>query len=328
MDGRILVIKLGALGDVIQATAAMKAIRRAHPSARIDLLTTPAFAEFLAAAPYFDHIDSDGRPRSPLKTLAMLARLRRAHYDRVYDLQTSSRSSWYFQALRPGAPAWSGIARGAALRQTTPGRGQMHTLPRLAEQLRCAGLEIDESAFAPDLGWAAAKGASEAAGAVDEVLHGGPFALIVPGGSAHRPAKRWPAAHYGEAARRLAVLGLKPVVVGGPSETPLADTICAAEPMAADLTGRTDLFALAALGAAARLCLGNDTGPTHIAAAAGAPSVVLFSDESDPARCAPLDPGRPERIRVLREPDLGDMPPTRVLDAVTALLHEERADSS
>ena len=89
-------IKLGALGDVVQAMGPAAAIRAHHPDSEIALLTTAPFARFLGDAPYFDAVWVDERP-GPLD-LAGLWRLRRrlreARFSRVYDLQTSTRSNW------------------------------------------------------------------------------------------------------------------------------------------------------------------------------------------------------------------------------------------
>ena len=101
---RILVIKLGALGDVVQALGPMAAIRRHHAGAQITLLTTERFADFLAASPYADRVWIDERPRwHDLGAVWRLrGRLREAAFDRVYDLQTSDRSGFYFRLLGPG----------------------------------------------------------------------------------------------------------------------------------------------------------------------------------------------------------------------------------
>ena len=140
---KILVIKLGALGDFVQALAAMKHIREAHPAAHITLLTTPPFEALARASPYFNDVESDGRPEGLGDAFAMIRRLRRAHYDRIYDLQTSSRSNLYFYLLQPFAPPWSGVAVGSSLPHRNRERGRMHTLERQAEQLKDAGVWPD-----------------------------------------------------------------------------------------------------------------------------------------------------------------------------------------
>jgi ADP-heptose:LPS heptosyltransferase len=129
-----------------------------------------------------------------------------------------------------------------------------------------------------------------------------PYVMFVPGGSAHRPEKRWPVAKYGELARILYSKGFDIVIIGGPLETPLAHAIQREVPRARDLTGRTDFARIAVLGAKAALAVGNDTGPLHLAAAAGAPTVVLFSGASDPALSAPRG-----KVAVLRADRLADL---------------------
>ena len=145
-----------------------------------------------------------------------------------------------------------------------------------------------------------------------------PLALLVPGAAPRRPAKRWPAGAYGELARGLIARGFAVGVVGGEPERESARIIEAAAPGALNLVGRTDLAGLAALGARAAVSVGNDTGPQHLIAAAGAPTVALFSADSDPALCAPRGD-----VAILRELSLADLPVDRVLAA--ALTQSRRA---
>ena len=315
---KILVIKLAALGDVVLAFSAMKRIRLAHPQAEITLLTTPPYAGLAQASGLFDHVETDGRPRAFKDLVALIARLRRQRYDLVYDLQTSSRSSRYFHALWPHRPRWSGIARGAALRHTNPQRTRMHTLERQADQLMYAGIWPDAptehgTAPPPDLGFMLQSDAPHLSPA-----HFGlapPYALLVPGASPHRPEKRWPAAHYAALSRALMANGLTVAVIGAGAEAALAEEIAAGCPGLVNLVGRTDFAQVAALAARAAVVVGNDTGPTHLAAAAGAPTVVLFSHASDPALCAPRGP----QVVVLRRPSLDALDVDAVTQAIKTL---------
>ena len=284
---KVLVIKLGALGDFVLALAAMQRIRLAHPGARITLLTTPPFEALAQASGYFDAVETDGRPEAFGEWTTMIGRIRAARYDRIYDLQTSSKSNVYFQLLRPFPPPWSGIAFGCALPHKNPRRNLMHTLERQADQLKDAGIWPDAptepgAAPPPDLSWLArAAGPQRPADPSAK-----PYALLVPGGSAHRPEKRWPAEKFAELATRLVARGFDIAVIGGPQEHALAQVIGQSAAIR-DLTGRTDFAQIAVLGANAALAVGNDTGPLHLIAAAGAPTVALFSSASDPELCAP-----------------------------------------
>ena len=317
-SGRILVIKLSALGDMVLAFPAFDRIRAAHPDAHITLLTTAPYAALAAAGPWFDTVDADGRPRRLAGALALIGRLRRARYDRVYDLQGNDRTNLLFQALRPFPPRWSGVAFGCALPHRDRRRMTRHTLERQAGQLRDAGIWPDAplspgTAPAPDIAWMLRRHGQVSSAAGPATTR--PLALLVPGTAPSRPAKRWPATRFIELAGRLQDHGFAVFLVGGPDELDLARGIAAAVPGVTSLAGRTDFAGVAALGARAALAVGNDTGPMHLIAAAGAPCVSLFSADSDPALCAPRG-----RVAILREPDLADLGVDAVCAAAMAIM--------
>lgn len=303
----ILVIKLSALGNMVLSFGPFAAIRAHHEPARITLLTTAPYARWLARAPWFDQVWADGRPAwwDLPGLLDLRARLRGGGFARVYDLQTSGRSSRYLRLFPRGArPEWSGIAPGASLFDRQPDRARLHDIDRQIGQLRQAGIARFPP---PDLSWSQA----------DLTPFALPprFALLVPGSSPHRPGKRWPEARFAALANALAGDGIAPVILGSAAEAPLGRAIAAAAPGAIDLTGRTGLDTLAALGRAAEAAIGNDTGPMHLLAAAGCRSLALFSGESDPTLCAP----RGAAVAVLRREVLADLPVAAVRAALAEL---------
>jgi len=308
----ILVIKLGALGDFIQALGPMAAIRQHHPDQRITLLTSPLYEPLARASELVDHVHIDVRPRGfQLGKWRELRRfLRDGGFRRVYDLQTSDRSSWYYRLFFPGEkPEWSGIAPGCSHPHANPNRDVMHTSDRQREQLSMAGID---TVLEPDLSW------------VDVDLSGfgltDRFALLVPGGAPHRPAKRWPTENFKLISRVLRAKGIQPVVLGTKDEGALAHDILSGGTEGLDLTGKTDLLALAALARHAECAIGNDTGPMHIAAVAGCPSIVMFSKESDPLLCAP----RGQHVSVLTSPDLANLTRDQVIGEVERLTQVSR----
>jgi ADP-heptose:LPS heptosyltransferase len=286
---------------VVLSLGAFAAIRRHHGHATISLLTRAPYGNWMATSPYFDSVLIDTRP--PAWNIPAVLRLRQmlsdGHFGRVYDLQTSNRSSWYFRLFPVSArPEWSGIAPGCSFPDRDRDRDHMHDIDRLQGQLRQAGI----TDFPPaDL--------SGSHGDVERFALPHRIALLVPGSSAHRPVKRWPVANYRALAIALERRGLAPVVVG--TERDLGAAI-ASGTGAIDLTGKTSFGDLADLGRVAEFAVGNDTGPMHLIAAAGCAALVLFSQDSDPARCAP----RGRDVRVLRRADLTDL---RLSEVLTAL---------
>src|SRR5579864_8163748 len=198
---RILVIRLSAFGDFIQSLGPMQAIRDHHKGDRISLLTTRPFAGFAEELDLFDEVLIDDRPR-PLALLGWLAlrrRLRQGHFDRVYDLQTATRSNVYAWLLRPGMPEWSGIAWRCSHPHANLERDRQHTLDKQAEQLLMAGIYPTKPPALPILDRP-----------LPERLEGRDFVLLVPGSSPRHPEKRWPAARFAMLARALDEKGYLP----------------------------------------------------------------------------------------------------------------------
>ena len=306
MAENILVIKHGALGDVVLAQGPFQAIRAAHPNAKITLLTTKPFRSFLQGAGLFDEIWIDEKPK--IWNLGQLARLksklRAGDFARVYDLQTSSRSSSYLKLFGSPKPEWSGVAKGCSHPHANKERGRLHTLERQAEQLKGAGIQ----AIPPvDFSWAASD--------ISTFPLAKEFALLVPGGSAHRPEKRWPAARYADLANELAAKSVQPVLLGGSAEADVIDVIMAQCEGALNLSGKTSLEDIVSLSGKAKFAIGNDTGPLHLIAAVGCPVTVLFSAASDPARARPRGPS----VTVLREQMLEDLSFERVVETLKLL---------
>ena len=312
---RILVLKFGALGDFVQSIGGFQQIRAAHPKAEITLLTTPPYETLARATGLFDRIETDGRPKGLAAEIPLARRLRRRRYARVYDLQVTSRSTRLFYAFLPFPPAWSGISFGASLRQTRPDRKRLHNLDKLADQLHVAGIAPAYplgQGPAPSMDWAAQteQGRSTTPGQFDL---SSPYALLVPGASPVKPEKLWPIDRYARLARELARRGIQTGVVGGPAERPLFARIAEEAKDAVDLTGRTSLVQLAVLGSRAALCVGNDTGPTHLIAYAGAPGAMLMSRVTDPAHCGPR-----ARMVSLKVDDLAELSVEQVLETCLA----------
>ena len=151
---RILVIRLGALGDFVQSFGPFQAIRQAFPAAHITLLTTAPFVELARLSPWFDEVLTDTRPRwADVPQILALRKMLRG-YDQVYDLQTSARTARYFVlASRP--VSWCGHVGEGHLAHLNPWRDEMHTRARQRDQLRMAGIKDVPQ---PDVSWLRDKG--------------------------------------------------------------------------------------------------------------------------------------------------------------------------
>lgn len=297
----ILVIKLSALGDFIQALGPMKAIRAHHPDAKVTLLTTKPFEKFAKGCGYFDEIWLDERPKwhQPLKWIALRNLLNDGRFSRVYDLQNNDRSSGYFKLLSTPKPEWVGVAKGASHRNTAPSRTAGHAYDGHVETLGKAGIsriEID------DLSWIEAD--------ISGFKLRKPYVLLVSGCAPQHPQKRWPAKNYGALATKLNEQGYQPVLLGTAAEKEVTDIIAEHCPSALNLTGQTSLDQLIVLGRGASGAIGNDTGPMHMIAPTGCPSLVLFSAHSNPIKHAP----KGAHVSVLQKNNLDDLGCETVLE--------------
>ncbi|WP_370153739.1 glycosyltransferase family 9 protein [Ferrovibrio sp.] len=307
---RILVIRLGGLRGIVQALGAMKAIRDHHAGAHVTLLTTAPYADFLRAADVADAVCCDPLPLlRPSAWRILLRRLHGGEFDRVYDLQCSLRSSLYFGLLPLPRPDWSGRAWGCSRPYAAPpGRGPLHPVDRLTEQLRQAGIPVVAPA---DL--------SFAGDGIGRFALPPRFALLAPGGRRQKGVYAfWPTDHYATLARGLLADGILPLLLGDARDAALTMRIAAQAPGSLDLAGQTSLADLAALARRAAFAVGNDNGALHLLAAAGAPTLALFSAAADPGLAAP----RGRLVRILRATALQVVPVEEVL---SALAQVERA---
>nr|WP_237688064.1 glycosyltransferase family 9 protein [Sneathiella sedimenti] len=233
------------------------------------------------------------------KLIPLIRKLRRGKFDRVYDLQTSTRTNSYFSFFpKRRKPEWCGVAKGCSHPHDSPLRTKIHTIERHIDQLKVAGIDTIPPV---DFSWAMTD--------ISRFSLPAKYALLVPGGSAHRPEKRWPAIRFAELATYLHEQGITPALIGGKAEAEAIATIKDACPTALDLSSKTDFGDIASLGAGAVLAVGNDTGPLHLISAVGCKTVVLFSRASDPNMSRP----RGRDVRVLREDDLADLSLEKVI---------------
>lgn len=291
---KILVIKLGALGDFIYSFGPMAAIRKAHPDGHITLLTTKPFVKMAEMSGYFDEILVDRKPKmfDLFGWFSLRRKLNAGGYARVYDLQNNDRTSIYLKLFSP-RPEWVGAAKGASHRNADPDRSKGHAFFGHVQTLKIGG--VDDVSLDP-LEWMK--------GEVESLQIPKPYVVLVAGSSPQHPEKRWPVSHYRALGGKLIRQGITPVLIGTAAEADTNHEIARGLDGVVNLTGKTGLFDLPALARGAVGAVGNDTGPIHIMCVTGCPTVVLFcSRKSTVEKHGPQGP----KVVAFESDDLSDI---------------------
>jgi heptosyltransferase-1 len=290
----VLLVRLGALGDIVHAMPIVSALRTHWPDARIDWLVDPRYLDVVRlvdgvneAIPFDPRqlVVAGGRAA----TVAAIADLRAAQYDLVLDLQgliKSAAVAWLAGGAQTIGFAAAQLREPAArflYTKTVDVPPDLHVIAKNMALLAAVG--VDEPAASFSLRLPPSAVAEQIAAQHAETG----FIAINPG--AAWPNKRWPAPRFGRVAAGLAERhGLRTVVVWGPDEVDLARSVVAAADGAAELAPPTSITDLFAVFQRARVTIAGDTGPLHIAAAVGTPVVALFGP-TDPARNGPWQDG-------------------------------------
>jgi len=297
---RILIVKPSSFGDIVMTLPALALLRRKHPEAEIGWFVNAEFADLLDGHPMLArlHTWDRGRRGSALGFLRgagalrpIIGEMRTIGYDVAYDFQGLFRSAWV--ARRSGAPVRIGFRDGRELstlfyteRRTTP-ETAVHAVDRYRNLVDPDNHdEVTFPLVIDDTAAASARSLLEELG----LKPGERFVVINPG--ARWPSKRWPPESFGKVAAWIHNhAGLRSVCVGAPAFRNAAREVAAAGgDVVLDATGRTSLKQLAALLRDALFMVTNDSGPMHLAAAAGTPVVALFGP-TDPTRIGPYGPG-------------------------------------
>ena len=273
---RILVIKHGALGDIIQAIDAFESLRLSFPKAHITLLTAQVFAPLLTASGWFDEVVSD--PRKPVWHLSQNLRLMRLFsqpFEAILDLQCSSRTATYFKLMRPKG-RWFGTVAGCS--DLMPDFTGVNNRERMITAVKMVGAK-------PHTGKLDFLATANA-----DIMPNLPadYCVFVAGSSKAKPSKRWPAKRFADIAARCLEAGITPLLCGTAEDKAANATIKAACSGVIDLTAQTSLSQLASLMRGAQFILGNDTGPVFLGARTNVPTFMLMGADTDPSMSAPI----------------------------------------
>jgi heptosyltransferase-1 len=302
-DLTVLVVRLGALGDILRTLPAVRRLRSYLPDARIVWACDERWAAVIREHPDLDGVVPFPRGRlrmgSFVSTVLELRReLRGVGADVALDFHGNLRSG--FVVLLSGAPVRLGYAghqqkegnRFFTTHRVVAGSRRASRVERNLDLVRALGAPDGPL---PDGGLphtvAAVRGARSLVSRVTG--NDGPYAILAPGASRAQAYKKPPAALLAAAARQLGELGVTPLVAYGPGEDLDAARVVQASDGAARLLPPTDLAMLAALLRRARLFCGGDSGPLHLACATGCPVVAIYGP-TDPEVNAPW--GVPHRV--------------------------------
>ena len=270
VSGRhILIIKLGALGDVVLALPLIEQLLRHQQGERVTLLTAPSWRELLSSFQRLDIVTIERRVECNM--LRLLHWLLRQQFDAVYDLQGSLRSR--IMTLLTQATVRAGPK--AALAYThaaSPSGGVVHAFDRFNAVLTAAG--VTAAAPGMQLPSGAATRSRVSNWLQQHELTAKQLVLMHAGGSPAWPSKRWPEQHFLELAQALTGQGLTVVWLGSAAERDSNRRL--ARSVGVDATAAFSLAELVALGEHARFVLSNDSGPMHVLSLADVPVYALF----------------------------------------------------
>jgi heptosyltransferase-2 len=271
------------VGDSILAVPAMKALRSRFPDSELTLLARPWVAGLFTSAPFLDRVWSEPKARGVRQWTRLTREIRARRFDLAILFPNSFESALtIFLGGIPQRLGYSTDGRGFLLTEAVmpaaKARHQVHYYLDLVKALS-AGVDrpsIEISATAEE------KSEARKLLAAEGIAEGTPFLVLNPG-AAYGSAKRWGEDRFAEVGKRLAAeFGLTAVIVGSESERRLAQDIHdRMDRRAAVLSGKTTLETLLGVLSQASLMITNDSGPMHIAAALGTPTIAIFGSTDE-----------------------------------------------
>ena len=297
----ILIIKHGSLGDIVQISGVLRDIREAHNDKKIFILSTLPYVDVLSRCPYLDGVLLDRRlPRWNIYYLLKLKKmLVKYNFSHVYDLQNSSRTSFYRKYLLRSSN-WSST-------ETTLKKGEKKkdfdnesVLERFKIQLDNSNVKINYS-LKPDFTWASVN--------VDKIVNkyfGKKFILFFPFCSPQLSHKKWP--YFNELVRLIKSKHLNLEVAVAPASDEIEESKKIESISIMNNDEPLNIIELAGLILKASYVVANDTGPAHMAAHLGKSGVVLFGYHTT-AKKVSIET---EKFKAITVDDLNDLTAEKV----------------
>jgi len=309
----ILIIKHGSLGDIAQACGAIQDISENHKEDQIHLLTTKPYFELFKKNPYINNVILDKRlSRFNIIYLYQLTRvLKNFTFQKVYDLQNSSRTTFYKNILFPKAKLdkWSSSETTLPTNISKVEFDKNSVLERFDHQLKTSGLKTFNT-MSPDFGWACSN--------IDDIRNKhnlNKYIVLFPFCSAHLHIKKWP--YYNKLIDLIKIRyndKYKIVVAPGPSE--IKDTKDINAMSLLDGEKILDISQLSSLIKGSSFVVANDTGPAHIAAHLGVKGITLFGKHTTAFKVSIVR----ENFKAIQVEDLSKLSAEKVFEKLSYFL--------
>ena len=304
---KILVIKHGALGDIILSMYPLFSIKKNFKNCNFTILTEPQYIDLFKNLPFVDYIKADNRKSIffVFSFIKLCIWFYKQKFDWVFDLQTSKRTNIYFYFFSIISEfKWSGIAKKCSHPHLNANRTKLHTIQRHKDQLRLAGIK----SFAK-VNWNFLKSNIKKFSLTNNLF------LLIIGGAAHRPKKRWSIHNYVNLIKLLNQKKIFPIIIGGNAEKKYFNEKNYNDIKCKNLIGKTSYLDLAEIARKSKWVVGNDTGPMHLICQCSKNStkkIVLFGPDSNPKLCAPIG----KNIIIIKKNDINDILPENIIKLI------------
>ena len=310
---KILIIKLGSLGDIVQISGAIKDISENHKDDEIHIMTTKPYFGLFKKNPNISNVILDKRlPRYNLIYLySLMKNIKKYKFSKVYDLQNSSRTSFYKKILFPKATkdTWSSTETTLPTGTSKDDFDKDSVLSRFDHQLKSSGINTRRT-LSPDFSWSLTDISQ-----IKNYHQLEKYIVLFPFCSPHLTSKKWP--YYNDLINLINENydnNYKIVIAPGPNEIKEASNINAL--CILDNGKALDISQLASLIKDSSFVVANDTGPAHITAHLGSRGVALFGSHTSPFKVSI----ERENFKAIQAPELSKLSAEKVFERMSEII--------
>jgi len=310
----ILIIKHGSLGDIAQACGAIQDISENHKDDVVHILTTKPYFELFKKNPYISNVILDKRlSRLNLIYLySLMKNIKKYKFSKIYDLQNSSRTSFYKRILFPEATkdTWSSTETTLPEGITKEDFDKDSVLSRFDHQLKSSGINTSHT-LKPDFSWSPSDISK-----IKNFYQLEKYIVLFPFCSPHLTSKKWP--YYNDLISMINEKSenkIKIVIAPGPGEIKDASSVNAL--CVLDNGKALDIFQLAALIRDSLFVVANDTGPAHMTAHLGSKGIALFGSHTTPFKVSI----ERENFKAIQAPELSKLSAEKVFERLSDITY-------